>query len=123
MLYKKIVADVVGGRGYYEAAAAEHRAFQYPTSPPQVFRLPTLAWILAGLHFYAVQLALLLGLYGAIVILFYREVLAAQVSFRGRMVSIATAATGLSIVGVSDSVYWHEVWAALLMAVSLLSYR
>ena len=123
MLYKKIVADVVHGQGYYEAAATEHRAFQYPTSPPQVFRLPTLAWMLAGLHFYAIQLALLLGLYGAIIVLFYRELLAAQVSFPGRMVSVVTAATGLSIVGVSDSVYWHEVWAALLMAVSLLSYR
>jgi len=123
MLYRKIVADVIHGRGYYEAAAAEHRALQYPTSPPQVFRLPTLTWMLAGLHFYALQLALLLGLYGAIIILFYRELLAAQVSFPGRMASIVTAATGLSIVGVSGSVYWHEVWAALLMAVSLLSYR
>ena len=122
-LYKQIVADMAQGRNYYAAAAAEHRAFLYPTSPPQVFRLPTLAWMLTGLHFFAVQFAILLGVYAAIMILFYRELLARGLSFAPRIVSIAVLTTGLSIVGLKDGVYWHEVWAALLMALSLLTYR
>src|SRR5258706_7323215 len=123
MLYQKIVADIIQGRDYYEAAAAEHRALRYPTSPPPGFRLPALAWMLAGLYSYALQLALLLGLDGAIIVLFYRELLAAQTSFPGRIASVFAVATGLSIVGVTGSVYWHEVWAALLMGISLLTYR
>lgn len=122
-LYKQIVADMARGGTYYEAAAAGHRAFLYPTSPPQVFRLPTLAWMLTGLHVFALQLAVLLGLYTAITILFYRELLARRLSFAARIVSIAVLTTGLSIVGLKDGVYWHEVWAALLMALSLLIYR
>jgi hypothetical protein len=122
-LYKQIVADMEAGHGYYAAAANEHRAFHYPTSPPQVFRLPTLAWILARLHFHGLQLAALLGVDAAVIILFYRELLAGQMSFGARLASIAVLATGLSIVGLSDAVYWHEVWAALLIAISLLSYR
>ena len=122
-LYKQIVADMARGKGYYEAAAAGHRAFFYPTSPPQVFRLPTLAWMLTGLHLPVLQFAVLLGLYATIMILFYRQLLAQRLSFAARIASIAAVTTGLSIIGLKDAVYWHEVWAALLMALSLLIYR
>src|SRR6266702_1854315 len=122
-LYKQVVADVESGRDYYEAAAAEHRAFDYPTSPAQVFRPPTLAWILAGLHFHFLQFAVLLGLYGAIIVLFFRELLIGGKPFPVRLAAIAAATTGLSIAGVDGAIYWHEVWAALLIALSLLSYR
>ena len=123
LLYQQIVADVESGRDYYEAAAAEHRIFHYPTLPAQVFRPPTLAWILAGLHFYSVQFAALLSLYGAIIVLFYRELLIAGKSFPARVTSVAAVATGMSVAGLTGAVYWHEVWAALLIALSLLSYR
>ncbi len=123
MLYEKIVADIEGGQGYYRAAVAEHRAFHYPVAPAPVFRMPTLAWLLTGLHFRVLQYAVLLGLYGSILMLFYREVRAKGMSFPVRLASVVTAVTGLSIVGVSGSIYWHEVWAALLIAASLLSYR
>jgi len=36
---------------------------------------------------------------------------------------LAVAITGTSVIGVTDGIYWHEIWAALLMALSLLSYR
>jgi len=123
ILYEKVVADIERGQGYYEAAAAEHRLLHYPTSPPQVFRLPTLAWMLAGLHFYVLQLAVLLVLYGAVLVLLYRELLGARTSMVTRITAIAVLATGLSIIGLGKVVYWHEVWAALLIAISLLSYR
>jgi hypothetical protein len=123
ILYEKVVRDIESGQNYYDAAAAEHRLLHYPTSPPQVFRLPALAWMLAGLHFAALQLAVLLCLYGAVIVLLYREFLTAQTSLAERMTAIAVLATGLSIIGLGHVVYWHEVWAALLMALSLLTYR
>ncbi|HWU54735.1 MAG TPA: hypothetical protein VN175_04475 [Rhizomicrobium sp.] len=123
VLYKKVVADIERGQNYYEAAGAEHRLLHYPTSPPQVFRLPTLAWMLSGSRFPALQLAALVVLYGAIIVLLYRELLAAQLPFAGRILSVAVLATGLAVIGVRDALYWHEVWAALLMALSLLTYR
>lgn len=123
ILYRAIVTDIEHGQGYYVAAGAEQRRLHFPTSPPEVFRLPTLAWMLAALHFHAFQFGVLLGLYGAILVLFYRELLAARLSFAGRMASIAVLATGLSVIGLRDVLYWHEVWAALLMALSLLVYR
>jgi hypothetical protein len=123
ILYKKVLTDIEHGQGYYDAAGAEHRRLHFPTSPPEVFRLPTLAWILAALHFYMLQFGVLLALYGVVIVLFYRELLAARLSFAGRMISVAVMATGLSVIGLRDVLYWHEVWAALLMALSLLVYR
>jgi hypothetical protein len=39
------------------------------------------------------------------------------------MGALAVAITGTSVIGVPDGVYWHEIWATLLIALSLLSYR
>lgn len=122
-LYKRIVSDIADGQGYYQAASNEHRLLHFPTAPPQVFRMPTLAWVLAGLHFYVLGFACLLALYAAIMVRFYREFLAGRVSFANRVLCVVAVTTGLSIVGVSESAYWHEVWAALLICLSLLSYR
>lgn len=122
-LYRQVVMDVEKGQSYYSAAAAEHRLFQYPTSPAPVFRMPTLAWLLAALRFDAIRLLALAFVYGASVIVLYRELLAAGKPFLVRIGVLAVAVTGLSVAGATDAVYWHEVWAALLMALSLLSYR
>lgn len=122
-LYRRVVMDVEQGQSYYHAAAAEHRRFQYPTSPAPVFRMPTLAWLLAALRFDAIRLLALALVYGASVIVLYRELLTAGKSFPVRIGVLAVAVTGLSVAGATDAVYWHEIWASLLMAISLLSYR
>jgi len=123
ILYKNVVTDIERGRSYYDAASAEHRRLRFPTAPPEVFRLPTLAWTLAALHFHIFQFGALLALYGAVIVLFYRELLVARLGFAVRILSIAILATGLSVIGLRDVLYWHEVWAALLIALSLLTYR
>lgn len=122
-LYRHVVADMEMGQNYYPAAAAEHRRFGYPTSPAPVFRMPTLAFILLALRTDILRLAALWLVYGAIVILLYRELQAARKSMPVRIGVLAVAVTGLSVAGASDAAYWHEVWAALLIALSLLSYR
>jgi hypothetical protein len=122
-LYRQVVTDMEKGKGYYQAAVAEHRLFQYPTSPAPVFRMPTLAWMLAILRFDSVRLMALGLVYAASIIVLYRELLAAGESFPARIGILAVAVTGLSVAGALDAVYWHEVWAALLIAISLLSYQ
>lgn len=122
-LYKAIVADLESGASYYSAAATEHRARHYPTFPPQVFREPTLAWFLAVLRFPSIQVTVLFGLYWLLVISFYRELSAAGKPLWTRLFALAVAVTGTSVIGVPNGIYWHEIWAALLIALSLLSYR
>ena len=122
-LYRHIATDMEKGRDYYQAAAVEHRLYGYPTSPAVVFRMPTLSWILVILRFHLARLAVLGLLYGAIIFLLYRELLTAKKTLTVRIVVLSVAVTGLSVAGATDAVFWHEVWAALLIAVSLLSYR
>jgi hypothetical protein len=123
LLYKSIVADLERGEDYYSAAAKEHRFFRYPTSPPQVFRFPLLAWILSSLHFYSLQLGALLALYALVLTAFYREVKATGMPLAARLLCGAIIVSGLSVIGVANAPYWHEVWAAFLIAAGLMCYR
>ena len=76
-LYKDILSDVERGEDYCLAAAGEQRAHHYPTAPAQVFREPTLAWLLArALHFHVVQIAAFFGIYAAILVALYRNLVA-----------------------------------------------
>jgi hypothetical protein len=122
-LYRRVVADLENGQDYYVAAATEHRRFGYPTSPAPVFRMPTLAWMLLFLRTDFIRLTALALIYGATMVLLYRELQAGKNSLPVRVGVLAVAVTGLSVAGATDAVYWHEVWAGLLIALSLLSYR
>jgi hypothetical protein len=122
-LYRDILTDFERGQGYYAAAAKEQRAHHYPTAPAQVFREPTLAWLLALLHFRGLQLAALFAIYASIIVQLYRGLTGTGKTFAVRIATLSAAITGLSIAGMSGAVYLHEVWAALLIAASLIFYR
>lgn len=117
-LYGAIAARVAEGEGYYAAAVAEHRARGYPLRPFVTVRLPTLAWLLAGLGpFWA---ALLLNL------LVVATITAAAMRLResvatlpAQIAATACAAAGAILLAQADFVVWHEVWAGLLVALSL----
>ena len=120
-LYRDIVFDVAQGQDYYAAAAKEQRAHKYPTAPAIVFREPALAWLLVLLHFSALQYAALFAIYAAVLVGLYREVAGRPIAIR--IATVAAAVSGLSIAGVPNALYFHEVWAALLIAASLVFYR
>lgn len=122
-LYKAILSDVNQGESYYQAAAREQRAYGYPTAPVEVFRTPTLTWLLVGMHYRALQLVVLFGIYIAILVGLHRELMTRGISPVMRVTTLVAAITGLSIAGMTDAVYLYEVWAALLIAASLLFYR
>jgi hypothetical protein len=60
---------------------------------------------------------------GATVIAFYRTIARYADGAAGRVGIVAVQLTGLGIGGVIDSAYVHEVWAGLLLALSLICYR
>lgn len=122
-LYRKMVSNLVEGNGYYSTVGVEHRLHGYPTSPPQVFREPTLAWFLATLRFEPIRIACLFFLAAAVAVQFYRVLLQSDLSTTGRIAFVTAASTGLGYVAAKDAAYSHEVWASLLLAMSLLLYR
>lgn len=121
-LYRAIVGRVAAGESYYVAAPAEHRAHHYPTTPAPVFRQPWLAWLLAALRFPVLRLAAVYPLFIALGVLAYRELLRSQLSASLRLGIFAILLSGLGVVGMDGASYAHEVWAAGLIALSLLIY-
>lgn len=117
-LYERIVAEMRAGTPYYAAAAPALREGDYPLRPFAAFRLPTLASLLASLPDIAAY-ALLVALAGA-------ALAAWTVSLRPAFSRVAPAAIACVLLAASAAVtlqpamiVFHEVWAALLIALSL----
>jgi hypothetical protein len=122
-LYRATTARVQSGENYYIAAAAEQRRHGYPTAPAATFRPPFEAYLLAALRSEVVRWAVLLGLAGAVTIALRNALDQVPLSGRGRLAAMALMATGLANAGTPGAPYMHEVWASLLIALSLALYR
>jgi hypothetical protein len=122
-LYEAVVARLVAGEDYYQAAAAEHRIHQYPTSPPEVFRQPWLAWMLSLLRLPVIQNFAVYIPYAALAILFYRELDNGILGTPRRVAMFVVFLTGVAMVGMSGASFLHELWAAALIGLSLMTYR
>lgn len=119
MLYEKIVAGVRGGDNYYHVAADALRAGQYPLRPFLTFRMPALATVLAAIPQWFPIRYLLFAL-----------VLCVAGAWAGRLRGALTrplpAVAALVLMLGSLLVFlqyelapFHEIWAALLVALSL----
>ncbi len=117
-LYRAVAARVGRGEDYYAVAAAEHRARDYPMAPAAVVREPTQALLLAAVP-QPVAWALLLALAGGALFALWRALDVAGVSARGRLWGLVPLAGGVATAGVPTAIYMHEMWAALLIALSL----
>lgn len=117
-LYASEVERVRKGESYYVAAGEELRNWGYPTRPFLAWRLPTLTYILALLPSERWAWAILVGLVLATVLSWCLLVLHDS----GPPSAIAAGALvfGGMVVGTAQSgVYLHEVWAGVLVALSL----
>lgn len=120
-LYGAIVDGVRHGGGYYPVAADALRAGGYPLRPFVTFRLPTLAVIEAALPAPVIA-AFLYALGGGVMIAWYARL---RTALRG---PVAIAAALLLVAGGSVACWqaelagFHEVWAGLLIALSLARY-
>jgi hypothetical protein len=121
-LYEKIVAGVKGGENYYSAAADALRAGAYPLRPFLTFRMPGLAVTLAALPDWLPKYLLML--------LALTTALAWGVRLRGVLPRLAPRLVGVLLLIGSllaflqpGLVAFHEIWAALLIALSLAMRR
>lgn len=122
-LYADIVDRVSAGDDYYVAAAEEHRKSSYPTTPATVFREPTEAILLARLPGSGARWAALLALTAAAAFAARAAVGRTALPARARLAAVLAIAAGLSNAGMPHAPYMHELWASLLMVLSLSAYQ
>jgi hypothetical protein len=120
---QEVVEHVAEGKSYYAAAAAAQRAHFYPTTPAAAFREPTLTWWLVLLRYEPVRRAALVLLLGIATIAMRERLDLTTIPKRWRLPAMLLQASGFAIAWYSLHVYQHEVWAALLIAISLALYR
>ena len=122
VLYESIVEGVRGGGGYYEVAAEALRQGNYPLKPFVTFRLPTLAVVEAALPRRSVGVLLYL-LAAATVIAWQVRLRQAFARAPPRWIAIALLLGGMAAFVQGELAAFHEVWAGLLVALSLAARR
>ncbi len=118
-LYEGIVAAMGSGGGYYDVAADQLRALDYPLRPFLTFRLPTLAVVQAALPPVAVVI-LMLSISVSAGLAWLGLLMARAFTRPAPQVTAAVLLAG----GLVAFVQWplwpfHEFWAAPLVALSL----
>ena len=121
-LYQAVIADVRGGRDYYDAAHEHIARFGFPIRSPLNWRLPTYAWLLSLLpnKCWIQGVLLLLGIAG-LVLTFAAE--------RATHDIFSAAFATLVMFGVfkwvldGDAYLAQEVWAGVLIMISVAALR
>ena len=118
VLYENIVRGVAAGGNYYAVAADALRHGDYPLRPFITFRLPTLAVIEAALPVWA-TVALLYALVAGVCAAWAARLRAAFTRVPPSIIAMALLLAGLMAFVQSDLIAFHEIWAGLLIALSL----
>ncbi|WP_404338160.1 hypothetical protein AB2M62_04465 [Sphingomonas sp. MMS12-HWE2-04] len=118
VLYTNIVAAVRHGDGYYTSAARALRGGDYPLRPFFTFRLPTLAMVQGHLP-EPVIVGLLFALVVAVVLAWAARLRTALTGRAPTVIALALLAGGLIAFVQADLWPFHEIWAGLLLALSL----
>lgn len=118
VLYEGIVAGVRHGGRYYDVAAAALRAGDYPLRPFVTFRLPTLAQVQAALPPLATP-GLLYLLAFAVFLAWAARLVPALNRRPPVIVALALLAGGMVAFVQPELAAFHEIWAGLLIALSL----
>jgi hypothetical protein len=121
-LYRMITERMASGENYYTAVAAEHRANNYPLRPFVTVRLPTLVLISATLGTAAMYI-LLAMLAIATLLAWWRQLDGAFADSGRRASAVMLLVAGLILTTFPKLVVLHELWAGLLIALSLGMYR
>ena len=122
-LYSDITRRVTAGENYYAATASEMRAHGYTMTPAYVFREPALAWVNAGLRTDARRQWALVALSLAVFIALRNALARSGVTPMQRLVALPLLLTGLGVAWFPPAHDMHEIWAGLLIALSLGVWR
>ena len=118
VLYETIVQGIRGGGDYYSVAAEALRSGDYPMRPFVTFRVPTLAVVQAALP-RPVTLGLLYALTAGVLLAWYVRLRPAFARAPPRLIAMALLCGGLIAFVQGELASFHEVWAGLLVALSL----
>lgn len=118
MLYEAIVNGVRHGGNYYAVAAQELRQGDYPLRPFVTFRLPTLALLQAMMPHWAV-IGLLYTLAAGVMLAWFLRLRPTFARPPPLIVAMVLLAGGMGAFVQADLASFHEVWAGLLIALSL----
>ncbi len=121
-LYSLIATRVSNGENYYSATAAELRANNYPLRPFVTFRFPTLTQVSAHFGYPAMSAGLAL-LVLATLLCWWRRLHGAFADPGRRISAVMLLATGLVLAVFPNLIVLHELWAGILIALSLGLYR
>lgn len=121
-LYDRIIERVAAGENYYAVAVEEQRAGDYPVRPGLAVRLPTLAYLYAGLGEDGLQV-IAIALLAATVFAWWQRLGDEPGGKRRRNIGAA-----LLLVGGSTSLYayyfvLHEFWTGMLIALAFGLHR
>lgn len=122
-LYRTVAARLRQGEPYYPVVAEELRTRGYAVKPFVNFRPPTLALLLAARPGKAAAPALLWALVIAVLAAWILRL--RQMGFGPASLAAAAAVllTGLGAYASGAAAYFHEVWAGLLVMLSLAVWR
>ena len=122
VLYEGIVEGVRHGGDYYQVAADALREGSYPLRPFVTFRLPTLAVVQATLPRWGV-IAGLWWLAAAVVVAWWVRLSPAFARPPPRLIAMALLAGGMMAFVQPELAAFHEIWAGMLIALSLARRR
>ncbi len=118
VLYESIVSGVRAGGNYYTVTADALRAGNYPLRPFVTFRLPTLAVVQAALP-NEVTVLLLYILAAAVMLAWFIRLRPAFARAPPLFIALVLLAAGMVVFVQPELANFHEVWAGLLIALSL----
>jgi hypothetical protein len=118
LLYESIVAGLRNRGDYYTVTASALRRGDYPLRPFVTFRLPTLAVIQASLPPFA-SIALLYTLTAGLIIAWTIRLRPAFARAPPLAIALVLLIGGMAAFVQVELVHFHEVWAGLLIALSL----
>jgi hypothetical protein len=118
MLYESIVSGVRAGGNYYEVAADALRRGNYPLRPFVTFRLPTLALVQAWTP-RPLTIGLLYILAAGVMLAWFVRLRPVFARPPPLIIAIILLAGGMAAFVQYELINFHEVWAGLLIALSL----
>jgi len=118
VLYESIVAGVRNGGDYYTVTATALRRGDYPLRPFVTFRLPTLAVIQASIPPLA-SIVLLYALAASVLVAWTIRLRPAFARAPPFAIALVLLIGGMAAFVQVELVNFHEVWAGLLIALSL----
>jgi hypothetical protein len=122
-LYEAAIRKVEAGQNYYDFIVPEHRARDYPVRPGLSVRLPTLAYIEAGLNTLHLGVAMSIAIMLATIAAWWRRFGEEPGAQGVRKVATAMAFVGASLALNRHYYALHELWAGMLLMLSFGLHR